>query len=254
MHYYKFNIGDYKSHTSHLDPLEDIAYRRMLDYCYLKEIGLPESLEEIGRLISMRTHCDCIANVLREFFYLDDGVYKNKRVEIDLHEFKSKSEKAANSAKEKWRKHRLSSDANAERTQCENDANAMLTINHKPLTINQEPDIYTQDAKALAIKPKKEKVKVEYTLQEIISLGVDEQKAKDWIAIRKHKKQLVTQSALEYMNTEAKAIGLTLQQAIELCAQKGWGGLQRSYIKKTDTEFVTFYELATGKKPEWDWS
>jgi len=139
MHYYRFNIGDYKSHTSHLDPLEDIAYRRMLDYCYLNEIGLPESLEEIGRLISMRTHCDCIANVLREFFYIENCVYKNKRVEIDLHDFKSKSEKAASSAKEKWRKHRLSCAANAERTQCENDANAMLTNNHKPLTINQEP-------------------------------------------------------------------------------------------------------------------
>jgi len=139
MHYYRFNIGDYKSHTSHLDPLEDIAYRRMLDYCYLNEIGLPENIEEIGRLISMRTHCECIANVLREFFYIENGVYKNKRVEIDLHDFKSKSEKAANSAKEKWRKHRLSSDANAERTQCENDANAMLTNNHKPITNNHKP-------------------------------------------------------------------------------------------------------------------
>lgn len=28
MHYYNFHIGDYASHTRHLSPIEDIAYRR----------------------------------------------------------------------------------------------------------------------------------------------------------------------------------------------------------------------------------
>ncbi|MCP4984979.1 MAG: YdaU family protein, partial [Colwellia sp.] len=47
MHYYQFNIGDYTSHTSHLDPLEDIAYRRMLDWVYLHESPLPLSVKQI---------------------------------------------------------------------------------------------------------------------------------------------------------------------------------------------------------------
>ena len=80
MHYYSFNIGDYASHTSHLDPLEDIAYRRMIDWCYLHEESLPEDVDQIARLIRMREHCTCIANVLHEFFTLDDDGYSNERI------------------------------------------------------------------------------------------------------------------------------------------------------------------------------
>lgn len=147
MHFYKFNIGDYSSHTNHLSESEDLAYRRMLDYCYLNEIGLPETIEEIGRLIRMRTHSDCIANVLREFFYLENGSYKNKRVEIDLFDYHSKSDKAAESAKARWAKHKEITDANAMRTQCEGNAK------QEPLTIKQETlnTIKPSTAKAIDI-------------------------------------------------------------------------------------------------------
>ena len=34
MIYYPFHIGDYIAHTAHLDPIEDCAYRRLLDAYY----------------------------------------------------------------------------------------------------------------------------------------------------------------------------------------------------------------------------
>jgi len=37
MHYFQFNIADYKSHTAHLTLIEDMAYRRLLDWYYLHE-------------------------------------------------------------------------------------------------------------------------------------------------------------------------------------------------------------------------
>jgi len=249
MHYYRFNIGDYKSHTSHLDPLEDIAYRRMLDYCYLNEIGLPESLEEIGRLISMRTHCDCIANVLREFFYIENCVYKNKRVEIDLHDFKSKSEKAASSAKEKWRKHRLSGAANAERTQCENDANAMLTNNHKPITNNHiinTPDESVDSSKSVALK-----IKTEYNYDDLISIGINETIARDFILHRKSKKSKLTETAWNGIVREAEKANLTIQQALQICIERDWKSFKADWVRNTDNGArITFHELATGQKPE----
>ena len=135
MHYYQFNIGDYHSHTSHLDEMEDLAYRRMIDYCYLNEIGLPKSVEEIARLIRMRTHCESIANVLREFFVLKKSTYLCKRVEKDLEIFKEKSNKAKASANARWAKTKDLADANALRTECEGNANHKpITNNHKPLT------------------------------------------------------------------------------------------------------------------------
>ena len=130
MHYYQFHIGDYASHTAHLDEIEDLAYRRMLDYCYLNEIGLPPTVEEIARLIRMRTHCERIANVLREFFVLhDDGVYRQFRVEQQIADFRGKSDKAKQAARKRWE----NTDANALPTHSERNAN------HKPITNNHKP-------------------------------------------------------------------------------------------------------------------
>lgn len=135
LHYYQFNIGDYASHTSHLDEIEDLAYRRMLDYCYLNEIGLPESVEEIARLIRMRTHCERIANVLQEFFVLHcDGVWRQHRVDAEIGQYREKSDKAKKAARKRWG----NTDANALPTQSERNAkHKPLTINHKPIEIGQ---------------------------------------------------------------------------------------------------------------------
>jgi len=130
MHYYQFNIGDYASHTQHLSELEDLAYRRMLDYCYLNEIGLPESVEEVARLIRMRTHCVCIADVLQEFFTLhSDGVWRHGRVDQEIEAYRDKSDKARKAASKRW----ASAHADALPTHSERNAN------HKPLTINHKP-------------------------------------------------------------------------------------------------------------------
>ncbi len=132
MHYYAFNIGDYKSHTSHLDPIEDIAYRRLLDWCYLHEKPLPKSIDEIERLINMRTHSESIATVLKEFFYIVKGKgWFHRRVEKEITAYTEKSEKARNSAKARWGNKK--GDANAMRTQSERNAK------HKPITNNHKP-------------------------------------------------------------------------------------------------------------------
>jgi uncharacterized protein YdaU (DUF1376 family) len=48
MHYYQFNIGDYQSHTAHLTDMEDLAYRRLLDWYYLHELSIPLDLTEVA--------------------------------------------------------------------------------------------------------------------------------------------------------------------------------------------------------------
>lgn len=119
MHYYQFNIGDYKSHTEHLSDLEDLAYRRMLDWYYLHETPLPLETSEIARLIRMRTHTDCIAVVLQEFFIRTETGWANYRADQEIARAGEKSSKASESAKARWSKQR---DANAMRTHSEGNA------------------------------------------------------------------------------------------------------------------------------------
>ena len=133
MHYYQFNISDYKSHTEHLEPMEDLAYRRMLDWCYLHEKPLPKNKTDIARIIRMRTHSDCIANVLREFFTINkDGDFIHKRVFLEIEKANAKSSKARESAKARW--DNVSSNANALRTECEGNATQdTLPNTHNPI-------------------------------------------------------------------------------------------------------------------------
>lgn len=127
MHYYQFNPKNYMSKTSFLEPMEDLAYRRMLDHCYLTELPLPCDIDEIAMLIRMRAHCDSIKTVLRYFFELTDSGYVNETVSKVIADYHSKSVKAKASADARWEKERMkranvsNNDANA----CKDDADAM---------------------------------------------------------------------------------------------------------------------------------
>ena len=92
MNYYAFHIGDYTTNTAHLSPLEDIAYRRLLDLYYRTENPLGSSVEEIARMVRMSDHhvaggFDAVKTVLREFFTesdTDSCEWRNKRCDAEI--------------------------------------------------------------------------------------------------------------------------------------------------------------------------
>lgn len=151
MHYYTFHPKDYISKTHFLEPMEDLAYRRMLDYIYLNECHLPNDIDDIAKKINMRTHTDCIANVLRDFFDLTDSGYMNDRAEQEIAKYQEKSDKAKKSANARWNKKgskvnkdkvQSEGNANALQTQCEGNANQEpTTMNHEQGTNNQQTDL-----------------------------------------------------------------------------------------------------------------
>jgi uncharacterized protein YdaU (DUF1376 family) len=132
MHYYQFNIGDYKSHTEHLSEMEDLTYRRLLDWYYLHEIPIPLDQAETARQIRMRSHSDCIAVVLQEYFERTENGWIHHRADREIAKTGEKSAKAAASAKARWNK---GSDANALPTQSESNA----THNTEHITQDTKP-------------------------------------------------------------------------------------------------------------------
>jgi uncharacterized protein YdaU (DUF1376 family) len=119
MHYYSFNIGDYQSHTAHLSEMEDLAYRRLLDWYYLHETPIPDDIPEIARQIRMRSHIESIATVLGEFFELTKKGWQSRRADFEISKAGEKSAKASASAKARWNK---GSNANALPTQSDSNA------------------------------------------------------------------------------------------------------------------------------------
>ena len=82
MHFYQFHIGDYKSHTHHLSPMEDLAFRRLLDHYYLHEAPIKQ--RDIARQIGMRDNEQEVLTVLNEFFVSTDKGFVNPRADEEI--------------------------------------------------------------------------------------------------------------------------------------------------------------------------
>lgn len=144
MHYFQFNIGDYASHTRHLSPMEDLAYRRLLDLYYLKDGNVYGNETEVARQIGMRDQVDEVRQVLIDFFILDiEGKWNHQRCDAEIADYRAYLEKQRENGKRGGRPKKVIDDnpekptANPDLTQSE--PKKSLTTNHKPLTTNQEP-------------------------------------------------------------------------------------------------------------------
>jgi len=66
-------------------------------------------------------------------------------------------------------------------------------------------------------------------LKDLISLGVTEQIAKDWLEVRKMKRAPLTQTALDAIIKEAAKARLTLNDAIKSCVENSWQGFKADW-------------------------
>ena len=202
MHYYQFNIGDYQSHTAHLEPLEDLAYRRMLDWCYLHEKPLPFEANEIARIIRLRNHASVVRDVLNEFFSRYGEGWVCDRVLEEIEHYKAKIEQASKAGK-----------ASAKRRNNIRSTDVQPTNNQEPITNNHKP------IKNTVAPPS----------------GVTDSVWQDWVKLRKEKRAAVTQTAIDGIEREAKKAGVSLQTALETCCARGWTGFKADWLAEKMT-------------------
>ena len=136
MHFYQFHIGDYKSHTHHLSPMEDLAFRRLLDHYYLHESPIRQ--RDIARQIGLRDHEQEVLTVLDEFFISTENGYIHPRADAEIAKYRKLSEDGKRGAAKRWLKDGDSPP----------NATPIATNNHKPITNNQEPLTNIEVAKA----------------------------------------------------------------------------------------------------------
>ena len=135
MHYFQFNIGDYASHTRHLSPMEDLAYRRLLDLYYLKDGEVYGDEAEVARQVGLREYVQEVKQVLQDFFCLDaDDRWSHARCDAEIAHFRQKSEKASNAGK-----------ASAQRRSNVRSTDVQPTNNQQPITNNQEPVLSSKE-------------------------------------------------------------------------------------------------------------
>jgi uncharacterized protein YdaU (DUF1376 family) len=225
MHYYLFNIGDYQSHTSHLSDIEDLTYRRLLDWYYLHECPIPLDESEVSRQIRMRSHTESIAIILREYFEYTENGWIHHRANKEIAKAGDKSEKAKASANARWGK----KDANALPPQ--SDSNAT----HNTLPNTQDTKHKTQKKEAILEAPE----------------GVSPEVWDSFVKQRKASRAVITESVLKTIRFEAEKAKWTLEQALAECAARGWRGFKAEWVMaKPNPADIARITVAPSNEPD----
>ena len=203
MHFYQFHIGDYISHTRHLSLMEDLAFRRLLDFYYLHEVPIKQ--RDIARQIGMREFEQEVLTVLNEFFVSTDDGFIHHRADEEIAKYRKLSEDGKRGAAKRWLKGGDSPP----------NATPIATNNHKPITNNH---IHTPD-------------------------GVDNLVWQDFLQIRKKRRAPITDRVIEGLTKEAKTAGVTLNDALKECVLRGWQSFKADWVApnptKTDIARIT---------------
>jgi uncharacterized protein YdaU (DUF1376 family) len=223
MHYYQFHIGDYKSHTHHLSLLEDLAYRRLLDFYFLHE--KPIKHRDVARQIGMREHEEDVMTVLNEFFISTEDGFVSPRADKEIKQYKEFAEAGKRGAAKRW-----GTPPNGEAISPPN-ATPIATINQEPITTNHKPK--RESATVVACPP-----------------DVSQQIWGDWVALRKSKKAPITQTVLNGAIAEAKILGWPLEKFLAEWCSRGSQGLKAEWIVKPNPADKVRLTVASTNEPD----
>jgi len=135
MHYYQFNIADYRKDTQHLSPMEHYIYRELMDWYYLDEAPIPKITQLVSRRLRLVSENNqTLLTVLQEFFTETENGWIHSRIEREISTYRARVETAkANGSKggrpQKPKKTNLVILANPDKTQ--------VKANQEPITNNQ---------------------------------------------------------------------------------------------------------------------
>jgi uncharacterized protein YdaU (DUF1376 family) len=135
MHYYQHHIGDFIKATSRLTDSQAMAYLRLIWMYYDSEKPLPNDIDVLSLQVGLPA--DQVQLLLRAFFRLEDGVWRQSRCDAELEEYRSFVDKKslAGKASAEQRKNKRLTSAEQVLNECSTDV--QLTNNHKPITNNQ---------------------------------------------------------------------------------------------------------------------
>jgi len=135
MHYYQHHIGDFIKATSRLTDAQAMAYLRLLWMYYDSEKPLPNDVDVLSLQVGLPV--DELQLLLRAYFRLEDGVWKQTRCDAEIAEYRSfidKKSLAGKASAEQRKNKRIAVDEQV-LNECSTDV--QLTNNHKPITNNQ---------------------------------------------------------------------------------------------------------------------
>ena len=229
MNYYPFHIGDYAAHTGHLEPMEDLAYRRLLDVYYMRELPFPVDIQITAKLVRMRSMSADVESVLKEFFILTDDGWRHERCDAEIERMQDKQAKARASAQASVSARRAKS-LNASSTNAETNSSGRSTNAEETQTDVELPTPTPPPYISTDVDIKTKRAPRFDALAHLVSLGVDPLIASDWIQHRRSLKAPPTQTAIDGIAREAGRAGTSLSNALAVCCERGWRGFKAEWM------------------------
>jgi uncharacterized protein YdaU (DUF1376 family) len=213
VNFYPHHIGDYISHTAHLSNDEDLAYRRLIELYYQGEGPITHDIAAAARAIRMRDQKDAVESVLKEFFVSTADGYRHGRCDDEIAKYHSQIEAGKRGAAKRWGEHKDRVPMATPMTpQCDPNSNQNQNQNHIKST---SKDIRAPRFDAQA---------------HLISIGVGESLADDWIKHRRAAKAPPSLTAIDGIAREADKAGISLSDALAMCCQRGWRGFKAEWV------------------------
>lgn len=153
MNYFPFNVGDYAAHTGHLEPMEDLAYRRLLDQYYLREGPLPADIEATAKLVRMRSMKADVESVLNEFFTLTEDGWRHSRCDAEIEKMQDKQAKARASGLASANARSKAQKASAERSLTAEQANVERSLDQESTDVQLLTPTPTPTPKNSVVSP-----------------------------------------------------------------------------------------------------
>lgn len=147
MHYYQFNIGDYRKDTIHLSRLEHGIYRDLIDWYYLEETPIPKETQSVIRRLRLGSEEEknALANVLNDFFTETDDGFRHQRIDAEIAEYHGNCDKNRANGKKGGRPSANKTQSVTSGLPVVSQTDATANPNQEPLTINHKPYSLSKD-------------------------------------------------------------------------------------------------------------
>jgi len=208
MHYFEYNIKDYRADAFQLTLIQHGAYRQLIDQYYLNEKPLTLNIDDLCYELLIRGDDEktAIVFILEKFFDKTENGYAHKRCDVVIQKYKAKSDQSRKAVNTRWAKEK---GKNTDVIRESYDRNT----NQEQLTNNKEQIIEF-------VKP----------------LDVNLDVWNNYMALRRANNKPITETNIKALRREAAQAGMNLNSVITVCVENSWISFRADWMNRKKIE------------------
>ena len=235
MHYYKFNISDWASSTSHLTLEEEGVYLRLINHYYDKEEPIPKNPEKIRlvlRRLRLTNNEDTFNLILNEFFIEKEDGWHHNHCQKLVDEYKRRAITAKENGQKGGRPKKTKDNNELQKTKKVKKRNPEKIES----VINEKPDGLKKETQKKPILVNHKLLTTNHKLlTRLKDINVSVESFDDWLTFRKKNKANNTDVAIGMLVKRLEEIDqeddLSAQQAVDIAISNGWKSANVKWVR-----------------------